>query len=105
MIPSLPDKNKKFIEFDSLSPIAPWRVVNIGSGRPIKLEQFLNLLEKNIKRKIKKNYLGMQLGDVPKTYADISLLKELTGFTPKVSIEDGINEFLKWYYQHYIEIS
>ena len=43
----------------------------------------------------------MQLGDVPKTYADISLLNELTGFTPKVSVELGIKKFLAWYHEYY----
>ena len=102
VIPKTPDdKNRKYLEIDSLSSIAPWRVVNIGSSSPISLDFFLEILEKKINRKINKNYLPMQPGDVPSTYADISLLKHLTGFEPTTSIDHGIKEFLEWYKSYY----
>ena len=89
------------INDDSKSPIAPWRVVNIGNSNPIELETFLEVLEKKIGKRIIKNYLGIQPGDVPETFADISLLKKLTGFSPKTSIEKGIENFLNWYKESY----
>ncbi len=86
---------------DSLSSIAPWRVVNIGSSSPIKLEYFLEVLEKKIGTKIKKRYLEMQAGDVKETYADISLLQSLINYTPSTDIEIGIENFLTWYKKYY----
>jgi len=100
LIDKIPQKyNEQFkkIPNDSLSDVAPWRVVNIGSSNPINLLNFVETIENNLNMKAKKEFLGMQSGDVKCTWSSIDLLKNLTGFKPKVSIEDGIKKFLEWY--------
>ena len=96
--------SKTLISNDSKSPVAPWRVVNIGNSKPVTLKTFLTVLEKKIGVKIKKNYLPMQQGDVLETFADISLLKSLTGFNPNTSLENGVENFVTWY-KHYNKIN
>ena len=98
--PKLTDLEKKN-RYDTISDIAPWRVVNIGSAKPEKLKNFIETLEKTLGISAKKNYLPIQPGDVSKTFADISLLRELTQFVPKTSIEKGINDFVVWYKGYY----
>ena len=61
----------------------------------------ISAIESKLKRKAKKNYLPMQLGDVPQTEADIRLLKELTSFSPSIEIEEGVNSFIDWYKEYY----
>lgn len=89
------------IEGDSLSPAAPWRLVNIGNGYPVKLLDFLEVIERATGRTALRNYMEMQKGDVPATWADASLLKVLTGYTPQTSLDDGITEFVGWYRDYY----
>ena len=88
-------------EADSSSSSSPYRVLNIGNNNPILLEDFIREIEKNLNKKAIINYLPLQPGDVPETYADTSLLKELTGFEPKVSIEEGVKKFVDWYLNFY----
>lgn len=76
-------------------------VFNLGNNKPIKLTYFIELIEKVLKRKAKKNLLPMQEGDVPRTCADIDHAKELLGYDPKVSIENGVKNFLVWYQDYY----
>ena len=85
------------IKNDSLSPIAPFRIVNIGNTQKIYLLDFINALEKEIGVKAKRNYMSMQKGDVKTTLSDTTLLKKLTGYNPKTKYKDGIKKFLKWY--------
>jgi UDP-glucuronate 4-epimerase len=74
-----------------------YRVFNIGNARPVKLMDFISVLERNIGKKAKVNLLPMQPGDVPNTYANTSLLEKLTGYTSNVSIEEGIPVFVEWF--------
>ncbi len=94
-------KNKETIENDSLSEVAPFRIVNIGNSHPVKLNDFIDALEEILSIKAKKHFLGMQDGDVYKTFSNISLLKNLTGFQPNTSFKFGIYEFIKWYKTYY----
>ena len=89
------------IEFDSLSPVAPFRVVNIGNSEKIKLLDFITAIEDILQVKANKNYMPIQMGDVPATWANVELLKSLTGFAPKTNFKDGIREFIKWYRKYY----
>ena len=97
----IPKLNSKKIKNDSLSPVAPFRILNIGNTKKILLLDFINTLEKELRIKIKRNYLPMQKGDVSATWADSSLLKNLTGFEPKTNFKDGIENFTKWYLSYY----
>jgi UDP-glucuronate 4-epimerase len=85
------------LAIDSLSAVAPWRVVNIGAGRPVDLEAFIAAVESACERPAIRNYMEMQQGDVPATFADTDLLCELTGYRPATPIEEGVPAFVAWY--------
>ncbi len=97
--PSL--NSRKKYKNDSLSTIAPFRILNIGNTKKIYLLDFINTLEKELNKKIKRNYLPMQKGDVHSTMSDISLLKRLTGYNPKTNYKTGIKKFIDWYINFY----
>jgi len=82
---------------DSLSPVAPWRVVNIGRGETVNLMDFIAAIETALGRKARLNLMPMQPGDVPKTFADASLLEALTGYRPATSVAEGVAAFCAWY--------
>ena len=82
---------------DSLSPVAPWRVVNIGAGAPVRLLDFIGEIETCLGRKARRNYLPMQPGDVPATWADASLLRTLTDYCPDTTTAQGVRAFCDWY--------
>ena len=86
---------------DSLSHVAPIRILNIGNTKKILLSDFINTLEKELKIKIKKNYMPMQKGDVLSTLSDSSLLKKITRYNPRTNYKTGIKKFLKWYLDYY----
>ena len=92
---------KKKIKNDSLSPVAPFRILNIGNTKKIYLLDFINTLEKELNKKIKRHYLPMQKGDVYSTLSDSSLLKRITGYNPKTNYKIGIKKFIEWYLSHY----
>lgn len=79
----------------------PFKVYNIGNNNPVKISDFITILEKAIGKEAKKIYLPMQKGDVYETYADITDLKEKTGFAPKTSLAEGLKQFVKWYKEFY----
>ena len=78
-----------------------YKIYNIGNNHPVKVSEFIQILEKEIGKKAKKVYLPMQPGDVYQTYADITDLTKETGFVPKTSLEEGLKEFVKWYRKFY----
>jgi UDP-glucuronate 4-epimerase len=86
---------------DSLSPVAPFRIVNIGNSDKVRLEDFIDAVETELGRPAIRNYMGMQTGDVPATWADASLLKRLTGYAPATDVKDGIKRFVAWYREYY----
>ena len=75
-------------------------LVNLGNGRPIVLADFVQIVEKSLGKVAKKNSVGMQKGDVPVTYADITKARHMLGYRPSTSIEDGIPKFVKWFQEH-----
>lgn len=86
---------------DTISPVAPYRVVNIGGGRPIPLMEFIETLEETIGLKAKRIMRPMQQGDVRRTAASPQLLNDLTGFVPRTELKDGLQAFVSWYRAHY----
>lgn len=82
---------------DSLSPAAPWRVVNIGGGQPVGLMPFIETIERELGIPAQKIMLPMQKGDVPATVAAPDLLVALTGYRPTTSVEEGVARFVAWY--------
>ena len=102
IIKKVPNK-KQFgkIKNDSLSPVAPFRILNIGNTNKVYLLNFINSLEKEIGLKAIRNYMPMQKGDVKSTLSDTTLLKKLTGYNPKTNYKIGIRNFLNWYLNYY----
>ena len=88
-------------EGDSLSPVAPYRVVNIGNSDKVRLLDFVDAIEACLGKTAIRNYLPMQMGDVPATWADASLLQSLTGYRPQTDFRDGIARFVAWYRSYY----
>lgn len=84
-------------DIDNLSPVAPFRVVNIGNGAPVPLTDFIDAIETATGRKAKRNLMPMQPGDVPATWADASLIEALVGTLPRTDIKDGVASFVDWY--------
>lgn len=99
--PPVPQSREDVIDGDSLSPVAPYRVVNIGNSEPVRLLDFVDIIEEQLGKRATRNYLPMQPGDVPATWADASLLKELTGYRPDTGIRDGVAQFLAWFRDYY----
>ena len=95
------DTKKDIPKGDSHSPVAPFRIINIGNSNKIKLLDFIDAIENIMQKKAIRNYMPMQKGDVPATWANSSLLKNLTSFEPKTNFKDGIENFIKWYRSYY----
>lgn len=78
-----------------------YEVYNLGNNRPVDLEYFIGQIEEQLGQKAIKNYLPLQIGDVPETYADIDKAKNKLSYEPKVGIEEGIKNFIAWYREYY----
>lgn len=76
---------------------APYSVFNVGNNQPVQLSEFIEAIENVCEKKAQKNYMDMQSGDVPKTYADTAQLEKVIGYKPIISIQEGISEFVQWY--------
>lgn len=88
-------------DFDSLSPVAPFRIVNIGKSVPDSLGEFISAIESALGRSAKQNLMDMQPGDVPATWSDTTLLKALVGYTPHTPLSVGVPAFTRWYKDYY----
>ena len=88
-------------ECDNISPVAPYRVVNIGNSTKVRLLDYVEAAEAELGTKAIRNYMGMQQGDVQATWADASLLEALTGHLPNTPIETGVKRFVAWYLDYY----
>tara|TARA_A100001015_G_scaffold297600_1_gene379306 strand:+ start:5013 stop:6047 length:1035 start_codon:yes stop_codon:yes gene_type:complete len=86
---------------DSKSPVAAFRIVNVGNSNSVGLSDFISIIEKIIGMRAKKNMMPIQAGDVTDTWADTSLLKELTPYSSSTSIHTGVQKFIAWYRQYY----
>jgi UDP-glucuronate 4-epimerase len=100
-VPERPDCAADIAKGDSLSPVAPFRIVNIGNSDKVRLSDFVDAIEAEIGKPAVKLYLEMQKGDVPATWADASLLQSLTGFRPQTDMRDGVKRFVAWYREYY----
>ena len=83
------------------SPAAPFRILNLGAEETVELERYIELIEQGLGKKAIKQYLPMQMGDVPATWADASDLKALIDWKPTTSVEDGVKAFVEWYKEYY----
>ncbi|GAA6197670.1 NAD-dependent epimerase/dehydratase family protein [Pseudophaeobacter arcticus] len=101
VVPQRPASKEEIAEGDSLSPVAPYRVVNIGNSEKVRLLDFIDAIETSLGKKAIRNYMEMQIGDVPATWADATLLKKLTGYQPQTNFRDGIDRFVAWFRDYY----
>jgi UDP-glucuronate 4-epimerase len=102
LLKKIPSKKKigKY-KNDSLSNVAPFRVVNIGNSEKVLLLNFLKEIELRLNKKSIKNYMPLQKGDVTETLSNIDLIKSLAGYNPQTNYKKGIKEFIKWYKNYY----
>lgn len=99
--PVRPASREEIAEGDSLSPVAPFRIVNIGNSDKVRLLDLITAIEDCLGRKAIRNYMDMQKGEVPATWADTGLLQRLTGYRPRTDLRDGIAAFVRWYRDYY----
>ncbi len=101
LIDAVPGKSGQASAKDSLSSTAPFRVVNIGNSDRVRLLDFIEAIENELGKKAIRNMMPMQTGDVPATWADASLLQELTGYRPETPFREGVARFVAWYRDYY----
>jgi UDP-glucuronate 4-epimerase len=101
VVPSSQSAAYDYATTDSLSPVAPFRVVNIGNSEKVRLMDFIDAIEAEIGKKAIRNYMPMQPGDVPATWADASLLQSLTAYRPQTDFHTGVAKFVAWYRDFY----
>ena len=95
--PAVPNKEWNPYEPDPSSSMVAYKIYNIGYNSPISLERFIEIVEKNLGKKARKNLLPMQPGDVEITYADVSSLIEELGYKPQTPPEVGVKKFIEWF--------
>lgn len=100
-VPERPASAAEIEEGDSLSPVAPFRIVNIGNNDKVRLLDFVAAIEDSLGMKAKQNMMPMQMGDVPATWADAQLLERLTGYRPQTDFRDGVAQFVAWYREYF----
>lgn len=96
-VPVRPASRDAIPDGDSLSPVAPFRIVNIGNSDKVRLLDYIEAIEDELGIKAIRNLMPMQTGDVPATWANAELLKSLTGYAPRTDIREGVKRFVAWY--------
>lgn len=86
---------------DPSSSYAPYKIYNIGNNSPVRLMEFVEAIENKLNKTAKKNYMDLQPGDVPETYANVDDLFRDIDFKPETTIQDGVNKFIDWYLDYY----
>jgi UDP-glucuronate 4-epimerase len=97
-----PDPTWNGVNPDPGTSYARYKIYNIGNNNPVELMEFIGVIEKVLGKKAKKEFLDLQPGDVPATYADIDDLIKDVGFKPETTIETGIKQFILWYNDYYL---
>ncbi|GAB6842594.1 UDP-glucuronate 4-epimerase [Methylorubrum rhodinum] len=100
-VPPLPSQGGPVSDGDTLSKVAPYRLVNIGGGRPVRLDAMIEALEDALGRKAQRILKPLPPGDVIRTHASTELLESLVGQVPETSLETGIAAFVEWYRNYY----
>lgn len=102
LMDAVPERGAPVGPADSLSPVAPFRVLNIGNGAPVELLDFIAAIEAATGKPAIKQMLPMQPGDVPATWADTTLLNALTGYAPQTRVPEGVAEYVDWFRTYYL---
>lgn len=101
LMDAIPGGPETAVDGDTLSPAAPYRIVNIGNSDKVRLLDFIEAIEAETGLKAKRNYMDMQKGDVHATWANAELLKTLTGYAPQTNVREGVAQFVAWYRNYY----
>ena len=101
IVERVPEPDPTWSGPDPATSSAPYRVYNIGNHNPVQLMDFVACIESALDRTAKKNFLPLQPGDVPATYADVADLNAAVGFEPNTPIGEGIRRFVEWYRDYY----
>ena len=101
LIPCVPTAGAPVSAQDTLSPVAPYRLVNIGNGQPEPVLALIAAIERGVGKPARRNMMDMQPGEVTKTWSDSRLLEQLTGFRPNTPLAVGVPAFIAWYREHY----
>ncbi|MFY0600342.1 MAG: NAD-dependent epimerase [Cyclobacteriaceae bacterium] len=99
--PSLPDLKWDAKKPSPASSFGPYRIFNIGNNSPVELMEFIRAIEQEIDKKAQINYLPLQMGDVPASFADASELEEAVGYKPQTTVAEGMKQFLSWFREYY----
>ena len=99
--PETPKAGEDMPHWDNLSPVAPFRVVNIGNTKKVRLLEFVDAIEDELGVSVRRNYMDMQKGDVPATWANTDALFNLTGYRPDTDYKVGISLFINWFREYY----
>lgn len=103
LVPKVPQPNNAWsgMDPDPATSFAPYKLYNIGNNKPVELLRFIEVIEDKLGKKAVKNFMPIQQGDVPETYADIDDLAKEVDFRPSTTIEEGISKFIEWYLAYY----
>jgi UDP-glucuronate 4-epimerase len=103
LVPKAAVSNKDWSGFepDPATSFAPYRIYNIGNNQPVELLRFIEVIEECLGKKAIKNFMSLQDGDVPETFADVDDLMREVGFKPATTIEEGVKKFVDWYLEYY----
>lgn len=96
-----PDPQWRSDEPDPATSSAPYRIYNIGNNNPVKLSAYIEAIEDALEMKAIKEYLPLQPGDVPDTFADVSSLEQEVGYRPETTVKEGVKRFVAWYREYY----
>lgn len=99
--PAIENNDWNSNEPDPSSSIVPWRIYNIGNNKPIQLMDYIGALEKALGKKAQINFLPLQAGDVPDTFANTDNLYKKFNYKPSTTVSDGVSNFIKWYKNYY----
>jgi len=101
LVDCVPEAGAAIADCDSVSPVAPFRIVNIGNAQPVQLLDFIAEIERACGRVAIRNLMPMQPGEVLKTWADTALLQALTGYQPSTDVRAGVAAFVAWFREYY----
>ncbi|GEQ37776.1 UDP-glucose 4-epimerase [Tetragenococcus halophilus] len=99
--PATPNPEWTGADPDPSSSSAPYKIYNIGNNSPVRLMEFVEAIENKLGKVAKKNYMDLQPGDVPETYANVDDLYRDIDFKPQTTIQDGVDKFIDWYLEYY----
>ena len=100
-IPATTSTNYNTQKPDASTSNSPWRIFNIGNGKPTHLMDYISAIEKALGKEAKKNFLPMQKGEVLETFSDTQSLENWTGLKPGTSVMQGVENFVEWYLSYY----